>query len=50
MLKFGKDYAEIGQEAYEKFFKERTLRNLQRKAHQLGFQVTPITSPNVPVS
>jgi len=50
MLKFGKAYVETGQEAYEKFFKERTLRNLQRKAHQLGFQVTPITTPTVPGS
>jgi len=49
MLKFGKAYVEIGQEAYEKFFKERILRNLQRKAHLLGFQVTPITV-TVPVS
>ena len=50
MLKFGQAYVETGQEAYEKFFKERTLRNLQRKARQLGFQVTPITTPTVPVS
>ena len=49
MLKFGKAYVEIGQEAYEKFSKERILRNLQRKAHLLGFQVTPITV-TVPVS
>jgi hypothetical protein len=28
--------------AYEKLFKERTLRNLQRKAHELGFDVTPM--------
>ena len=44
MLKFGKAYVETGQEAYEKLFKERTLRNLQRKARELGFQVTPITA------
>src|SRR5712672_2297787 len=50
MLKFGQAYVETGQEASEKFFKERTLRNLQRKARQLGFQVTPITTPTVPVS
>jgi hypothetical protein len=49
MLKFGKEYVETGQEAYEKSFKERILRNLQRKAHQLGFQVTPMT-PTVLVS
>lgn len=44
MLKFGKAYVETGQEAYEKLFRERTLRNLQRKARQLGFQVIPMTS------
>ena len=44
MLKFGKAYVETGQEAYEKLFKERTLRNLQRKARELGFDVTPMAS------
>ena len=44
MLKFGKAYVETGQEAYEKLFKERTLRNLQRRARELGFDVAPIAS------
>jgi hypothetical protein len=44
MLKFGKVYVETGQQAYEKLFKERTLRNLQRRADELGFNVTPIPS------
>jgi hypothetical protein len=44
MLKFGKAYVETGQEAYEKLFKERTLRNLQRRASEFGFDVTPIAS------
>jgi transposase len=44
MLKFGKAYVETGQQAYEKLFKERTLRNLQRKARELGFDVTPMAS------
>ncbi|HEY5753975.1 MAG TPA: hypothetical protein VIT21_12555 [Chthoniobacterales bacterium] len=44
MLKFGKAYVEIGQQAYEKLFKERTLRNLQRNARELGFEVTPMAS------
>jgi len=42
MLKFGKAYVETGQQAYEKLFKERSLRNLQRKARELGFDVTPM--------
>ena len=44
MLKFGKAYVETGQQAYEKIFKERTLRILQRRARQLGFDVTPMAS------
>jgi hypothetical protein len=28
----------------EKLFKERALRNLQRKARELGFDVTPLAS------
>jgi len=44
MLKFGKAYVETGQQAYEKLFKERTLRNLHRRARELGFDVTPMAS------
>ena len=44
MLKFGKAYVETGQQAYEKLFKERALRNLQRRARELGFDVTPMAS------
>ena len=44
MLKFGKAYVETGQQAYEKLFEERALRSLQRKARELGFDVTPIAS------
>jgi hypothetical protein len=44
MLKFGKAYVETGQQAYEKLFKERALSNLQRRARELGFDVTPIAS------
>ena len=36
--------SKTGQHAYEKLFKERTLRNLQRKARELGFDVTPMAS------
>ena len=42
MLKFGKDYVDIGQDAYEKTYKERAMRNLARKAKQFGFQLTPL--------
>jgi transposase len=34
MLKSGRDYADIGQEQYEKQFKERALRSLARNPHE----------------
>jgi transposase len=49
MLKFGKAYVETGQETYERLFKERMLRNLQRKARELGFHLTPM-APTAMVS
>ena len=44
MLKFGTAHVETGQHACEKLFKVRALRNLQRKGHELGFDVTPMAS------
>ena len=41
MMKFGKDYLDIGQDAYESHFKERTMKSLARKAKQFGFQLVP---------
>jgi hypothetical protein len=37
MLKIGKSYKEIGQEAYELRFKQRKLANLKRMAAEMGF-------------
>ena len=41
MLKFGKAYVETGQQTYEKLFKERALRNLQRRAASLASTSLP---------
>jgi transposase len=41
LMKFGRDYVDIGQEAYEKQYKERTLKRLARKAKQFGMQLVP---------
>jgi hypothetical protein len=44
MLKFGEAYAEKGQTYYEEKYKERVLRNLTRRAKELGFlgfELTP---------
>jgi transposase len=46
LLKLGKDYVDVGQDAYEKQYKERAVKNLARKAKQFGFQLTP--SPVTP--
>jgi transposase len=41
MLKFGRDYVDIGQEQYEQKFKDRVFKQLARKAKDLGFQLIP---------
>jgi transposase len=46
MIKLGKDYVDIGQDAYERQYKDRMVKNLARKAKQLGFQLMP--SPQTP--
>jgi transposase len=48
MMKFSRDYADIGQEQYEKQFKERALRSLARKAKDLGFQLVSNPEKTVP--
>lgn len=39
MLKYGEEYLDIGQEQYEAKYKAGILKSLQRKAHQLGYQL-----------
>jgi transposase len=43
LLRFGKDYLDIGQDAYEHQYKQRTLRSLARKAKEFGFQLVALT-------
>src|SRR5215469_14204135 len=45
MLKYGRDYADIGQEQYEKQFKERALRSLARRAKEFGLQLVSEPAP-----
>ena len=49
-LKFGQEYIDIGQQQYEQRYKQNTLKALQRKARQLGYQllVTEHNSTVVP--
>jgi transposase len=48
MLKYGRDYADIGHEQYEKQFRERALRSLARKAKDFGFQLVSTLEQTVP--
>ena len=41
-LTFGKLYVDIGQDAYESQFKERSIRNIARKAKEFGFQLVAV--------
>lgn len=45
MLRFGREYIDVGQDKYEQQYKERTLKHLTRKARDLGFQLVPV-APN----
>ncbi len=39
MLKYGQAYVEQGQLAYEQAYKQRSINNIRRHAHNLGFQL-----------
>jgi transposase len=46
MLTRGHAFVEAGQDEYEERYRQRVVQNLTRRAHQLGFQLTPQgTSP-----
>jgi hypothetical protein len=40
MLKHGQEYAAVGMEEYEKAYQERQLKNLKRKASEMGYELT----------
>ena len=42
MLKAGKEYIESGARYYEETYKMRCLKNLERKAQEFGFALTPL--------
>ena len=45
MLTRGQAFVEAGQDEYEERYRQRVVQNLTRRAHQLGFQLTPQKSP-----
>lgn len=44
LLRYGKQYVDVGADYYEKQFRERVLKNLARRAAQFGLTLTPTTS------
>lgn len=42
MLKYGVEYIDRGGEYYEKQYREKMIKNLQRRATQMGFRITPV--------
>ena len=42
MLKYGGEYRDAGAEYYEQQYRDRVLRNLQRQAKNLGFELTEL--------
>ena len=45
MLKHGMAYVTQGLEAYEAAYRERAVKNLKRKARELGYELTPQEGP-----
>ena len=44
MLKNGTEYVRQGLEDYEAKYRERLIRNVERKARELGFGLVPATT------
>ena len=42
MLKNQKEYVDVGQDYYDRQYKDRAIKNMQRKAKLLGFELLPI--------
>lgn len=47
MLKYGQAYVEQGQLAYEQAYKQRSINNIRRQAHNLGFQLIDASTGEV---
>jgi transposase len=45
MLKHGQQYVAQGQQQYEQAYQQRVLKNLKRKARELGYALTPREQP-----
>lgn len=47
MLKYGMEYVDRGQQAYEQQYQERLLRSLRKRAHQMGYEIVTLQSGEV---
>ena len=45
MLRYGQDYVDIGQTAYEQQFQVRRLAGLHDAAKALGYTLSPVPTP-----
>jgi len=43
LIKFGKEHVDIGQDAYEREYKQRAVRSLARRAKEFGFQLVALS-------
>ncbi len=48
MLKYGKQYVDVGAEYYEQRFRQRVLKNLTRRASQFDLRLVPIEGRSEP--
>lgn len=46
MVKYKFDYKDAGQNYYEQKYKERIIKNMKKRAMQLGFQLIPMSEAN----
>jgi len=44
MIKFAKDYHELGADHYDRRYRDRVIRNLQRRAADFGFSLAPAST------
>ncbi len=45
MLTKGEEYTDQGQDYFEERYRERVVRQLQKRAEKLGLRLTPVENP-----
>ena len=44
LMKYGREYVEVGEQAYEAKYQKQQVALLHKRAKQLGFTVTPVVA------